>query len=364
MDIGAWLRRLGLGQYEQAFRDNDIDAEVLPELTADDLSGLGVASIGHRRKLLAAIAALRKGTPSRQPRRLRPNPPVDLAASAPRSPEAERRQLTVMFVDLVGSTALSTRLDPEEMREILRAYQNTVDGRDRARPRARSQADGRWRACLLRLASCARGRGRARRAGGPGDHDGHRPARHPGCGTARGAGRDRDRPRGRGRSRRRGSRPGGGGDRRDPEPGRTAAGSSSARCRGGRGGHVPPSGRGVRAARARAAPAQRLRRPGGRLPRPRRTSRRQPLRGPSVGPAVADGRTGPGVGSDSRALAAGHGWRGPGGASGWRSRGRQVAAGARRARRVGAGRSRGAPLPVLALSHRHRALAGGRNNSA
>ena len=61
MDVGAWLRGLGLGQYEQAFRDNDIDAEVLPELTADDLTELGVASIGHRRKLLAAIAALRAG---------------------------------------------------------------------------------------------------------------------------------------------------------------------------------------------------------------------------------------------------------------------------------------------------------------
>ena len=64
VDVGAWLRGLGLGRYERAFRDNDVDADVLAELTADDLSGLGVASIGHRRKLLAAIAALRKGTPS------------------------------------------------------------------------------------------------------------------------------------------------------------------------------------------------------------------------------------------------------------------------------------------------------------
>ena len=74
MDVGAWLRGLGLGQYEQAFRDNDVDADVLPELTADDLRELGVASLGHRRKLLAAIAALRQGAPPRSPRRPEPNP--------------------------------------------------------------------------------------------------------------------------------------------------------------------------------------------------------------------------------------------------------------------------------------------------
>jgi hypothetical protein len=73
MDVGAWLRELGLGQYEQVFRDNDIDAEVLPELTADDLIGAGVTSIGHRRKLLAAIAALRQGAP-RSPGRPEPSP--------------------------------------------------------------------------------------------------------------------------------------------------------------------------------------------------------------------------------------------------------------------------------------------------
>src|SRR3954452_18243135 len=61
VDVGAWLRGLGLERYERAFRDNDVDAEILPELTADDLAGLGIASLGHRRKLLAAIAALRAG---------------------------------------------------------------------------------------------------------------------------------------------------------------------------------------------------------------------------------------------------------------------------------------------------------------
>src|SRR4051794_3005212 len=127
MDVGAWLRGLGLGQYEQAFRDNDVDADVLPELTADELRELGVTSLGHRKRLLAAITALRAG-------RAAPAaavPPPDTSADTPPAVppgEAERRQLTVMFVDLVGSTALSARLDPEEMGGVLRAYQNAVAG--------------------------------------------------------------------------------------------------------------------------------------------------------------------------------------------------------------------------------------------
>ena len=113
MDIAIWLRGLGLERYEVAFRDNDVDAEVLPELTADDLIGLGVTSIGHRRKLLAAIAAL--GT----------NSPVAQRGAAPPA-DAERRQLTVMFCDLVGSTALSSRLDPEDLREVIAGYHRAV----------------------------------------------------------------------------------------------------------------------------------------------------------------------------------------------------------------------------------------------
>lgn len=117
MDVGEWLRGLGLGRYEQAFRDNDIDASLLPTLITDDLRELGVISLGHRKRLLAAAAAL-----------------VGLAADAHHplpaltALRAERRQLTVAFVDLVGSTALSGRLDPEDMREVLRTYQNTVAG--------------------------------------------------------------------------------------------------------------------------------------------------------------------------------------------------------------------------------------------
>ncbi|UWU79116.1 hypothetical protein N2603_11850 [Bradyrhizobium huanghuaihaiense] len=124
MDVGAWLCGLGLGQYEQAFRENDIDAEILMDLTAEDLVGLGVASIGHRRKLLAAIAALRAGSMSATtPVTAAPTAVSEKSAPAP---EAERRQLTVMFVDLVDSTALAARLDPEEMAELLRAYQSAV----------------------------------------------------------------------------------------------------------------------------------------------------------------------------------------------------------------------------------------------
>src|SRR5271165_2176696 len=111
MDVGSWLRALGLGQYEAAFRDNDIDNAVLPKLTLDDLKDLGVAAVGHRRKLMSAIEAL--------------NAPSAAPASAD---AAERRQLTVMFCDLVGSTALSARLDPEDMRQVIHAYQDACSG--------------------------------------------------------------------------------------------------------------------------------------------------------------------------------------------------------------------------------------------
>src|SRR5262249_52140849 len=122
MDIGGWLRGLGLERYEQVFRENEIDLRVLPELTADDLKELGVAAIGHRRLLLKAIADLAAGSG----RAVAEDVPA--ASPAKATAEAERRQLTVMFCDLVGSTAVSTRLDPEELREELRAYQNAVSG--------------------------------------------------------------------------------------------------------------------------------------------------------------------------------------------------------------------------------------------
>jgi class 3 adenylate cyclase len=114
MDVSTWLQDLGLESYVQAFQANHIDAEVLPRLTADDLIGLGITSIGHRRKLLDAIAALD------QKRGLAATEPTTVAA---RPLEAERRQLTVLFCDLVGSTALAARLDPEDLRDIMGAYQ-------------------------------------------------------------------------------------------------------------------------------------------------------------------------------------------------------------------------------------------------
>src|SRR3954468_18055413 len=118
MDVAAWLRGLGLEQYASAFRDNDVDGEVLPELTSDDLISIGVTSVGHRRKLLAAIASLGAG------------PPAAMAMGAPRDApapaDAERRQLTVMFCDLVGSTELSSHLDPEDLREVIAAYHRAV----------------------------------------------------------------------------------------------------------------------------------------------------------------------------------------------------------------------------------------------
>ncbi len=115
MNVAEWLRGLGLEQYVPAFRANDIDEEVLRRLTGEDLRELGVISIGHRRRLLDGIAALSTAEAPATP------PPVPIAAS-----EAERRQLTVMFCDLVGSTALSVRFDPEDLREIIGAYHRCV----------------------------------------------------------------------------------------------------------------------------------------------------------------------------------------------------------------------------------------------
>jgi class 3 adenylate cyclase len=107
MDVEAWLQGLGLERYIAAFRDNEIDWEVLPRLTSEDLREIGVAAIGHRRKLLDAIAALGAAPPAAFA-------PAGGERGAAASTEAERRQLTVMFCDLVGSTPLSTRFDPEE----------------------------------------------------------------------------------------------------------------------------------------------------------------------------------------------------------------------------------------------------------
>jgi class 3 adenylate cyclase/tetratricopeptide (TPR) repeat protein len=125
MDVRHWLRNLGLDRYEPAFRENRVDGDVLPELTADDLRDLGVVLVGDRRKLLGAITALRAEATSPAATKQ-----VDTAASvlvrAAENVEAERRQLTVLFCDLVGSTALSTSLDPEDYRELIKSFQKVV----------------------------------------------------------------------------------------------------------------------------------------------------------------------------------------------------------------------------------------------
>ena len=133
MDVGDWLRSLGLGQYETLFRENDIDAEVLSELTEGDLEKFGV-SFGHRKRLLKAIASLGSTETA-----VKPAAPVALQMS---TDAAERRQLTLMFCDLVGSTAMSARLDPEDMREIISVYHRCCAVADRAQRRLRREIHG------------------------------------------------------------------------------------------------------------------------------------------------------------------------------------------------------------------------------
>src|SRR5262249_19220290 len=117
MDLGNWLRNQGLERFEAAFRDNGIDESVLPHLTQDHLRELGLP-LGARIKLLAAIAALSQESE-------RQTPAASAAEGSP-ADAAERRQITVLFSDLVGSTALSTRMDPEDLRKLISAYQKCV----------------------------------------------------------------------------------------------------------------------------------------------------------------------------------------------------------------------------------------------
>jgi class 3 adenylate cyclase/tetratricopeptide (TPR) repeat protein len=124
MDLPAWLRGLGLGQYEQAFRDNAIEPEVLPQLTSEDLKELGVVPVGHRRKLLGAIVALRASAVSA------PHDAQDtgMLSVSPVDPIGERRQVTVLFADLAGYTEWGQRLDAEEVHALLQQFFDRVDG--------------------------------------------------------------------------------------------------------------------------------------------------------------------------------------------------------------------------------------------
>ena len=120
MNLAVWLRSLGLERYAAVFRESDIDETVLPTLTAEDLKDLGVKTVGHRRKLLNAIALLRGNSAAKVLL------PVVSNHTALPADTAERRQVTVMFVDLVGSTELSARMDPEDLRDVISSYQRCV----------------------------------------------------------------------------------------------------------------------------------------------------------------------------------------------------------------------------------------------
>jgi len=113
--IADWLSRVGMQEYTQRFAENGIDLDIVAELTDQDLEKIGVTSLGHRRKLLRAIANLKAAEKV-----------TTTAAAAPPAPRtadtAERRQVTVMFSDLVGSTALAARMDPEDLRELISAF--------------------------------------------------------------------------------------------------------------------------------------------------------------------------------------------------------------------------------------------------
>ncbi|MFZ2093143.1 MAG: adenylate/guanylate cyclase domain-containing protein, partial [Pseudolabrys sp.] len=122
MDVGGWLRNLGLGHYESAFIENAIDTDVLPELTEGDLEKLGIP-LGDRKRLIKAIKATTDPSPSASlfASEVGDNAPNDYSPMV----AAERRYLTVMICDLVGSTALSARLDPEDMGAVIDAFQAT-----------------------------------------------------------------------------------------------------------------------------------------------------------------------------------------------------------------------------------------------
>jgi hypothetical protein len=125
MDVGEWLRKLGLGRYERVFVENAIDSDVLPELTEGDLEKLGIP-LGDRKRLIKAIRAMAAGSPSAFITRA---VGWEVQSGQSRAAAAERRHVTVMICDLVGSTALSTRLDPEDMRTVMDAYHSACESR-------------------------------------------------------------------------------------------------------------------------------------------------------------------------------------------------------------------------------------------
>lgn len=130
-DVTAWLEDLGLGTYAHSFSSQQIDFDLLPGLSDADLEKLGVATLGHRKRLLKAIGELKSNSESEANAAADPAgpPPGSVKPRIPAAtphPEAERRQLTVVFCDLVGSTALASSLDPEDLRGIIGAYHGAV----------------------------------------------------------------------------------------------------------------------------------------------------------------------------------------------------------------------------------------------
>src|SRR5215510_6934367 len=123
MDVGGWLRNLGLERYEQTFVENAIDSDVLPELTESDLKKLGIP-LGDRKRLIKAIRGMLADSPAAL---VTSAGGEDVQSDQPRVGAAERRHLTVMICDLVGSTALPTRLDPEDMGAVIDAYHAACD---------------------------------------------------------------------------------------------------------------------------------------------------------------------------------------------------------------------------------------------
>ena len=335
-DVAAWLRELGLERYAPAFLDAEITPEALPELTDADLRELGLP-LGPRKVLLKAIRALAGPPP----------PPVGIKEEAapwraPTAPsQAERRQLTVMFVDLVGSTALSTRLDPEEMREVIQAYQTTVAAEI-------TRLDGHVAKFM--------GDGVLAYFGWPVAHE-DEPERAVRAGLAATAAVARlTAPGGEPLAARVGIATGlvvvgdliGEGAAQEEavvgetpnlaarlqalaEPGAVVVAGATRRLLGQLFDFADLG--------ARELPG--LCRPGRGVSGDRRADSREPVRGPPIGSAAAHGWARPGTGPRPRALAASRGRRGPGSAPGRRGRDRQVPAGQGRARRA---RGRGATL--------------------
>ena len=272
MDIAAWLGSLGLERYEPVFRENEIDLEVLPEITEAHLVALGLP-LGPRLRLLKAIAALREGALP-PPAAEQPTETVSVSLS-----EAERRQLTVMFCDLVGSTALSARLDPEDLRSVIGAYHRCSSRGHRTRRRLCRQVHGRRGARLFRLSAGRRARCRAGGARRAGAGRGGGRARHRRGGAVAGAGRDRHRAGGRRRPDRPRRVAGAGGGRRDAEPRGAAAGAGRAGDGGDRAEHAAAHRRSLRLRGSRRGRDQGLCHAGHRLAGAARKRGREPLRG-------------------------------------------------------------------------------------